>query len=169
MLDSRAKIDKLIKHMGKDPSYFIIIRDIFDRLHSEYSYLTSETGKHEPYAKICRNYKNFEDFLIRYDYDNVITRQIAYNLPLDDDSFKIVEDFFKNFTVGAMHNLQETAMDIWRKCYGWLADCSNESFFKNENKNKQETKIQDISAQAKEQFLLKTKWDRKLYAYLSQT
>ncbi len=170
MMDSRNEVDKLISRINKQPVYFTTIRDVFDRLYSEYSYLNNQISSHEPFRENLQNYKNFEDFLIRSnDYDNIITRQIAYNLPLDDDSFKIVKDFFKNFTIETMQNLQETAIDIWQQCYGWAADCTGESFFKNENKNKKEIKIQDISDQAREHFLSKTEWDRKLYAYLSQT
>ena len=170
MLDSRKIVDKLVEHIGSQPVYFTIIRDIFDRLYSEYSYLNNDMSSHEPFRNSVSNYQNFEDFLIKSEsYSNIITKHIAYNMSLNEDSFRLVTDFFKEFTIGTMQNIQEVATAVWTQCYGWCADCTNQSFFKNENTKKENITILDISDQAQKQFLLKTEWDRKLYAYLSQT
>lgn len=169
MLDSRMQADKLISHMNKQPAYFAIIRDVFERLHSEYSYLTNNISDHEPTKESYENYNSFQDFLINSDtYDNQITRHIAYNLELNDKSFNSVKLFFDDFTIGSMNNIYKTAKSIWKSCYGWLDDCEDQSFYKNENKYKSKITMNDISDQAKEQFKTKTEWDRKLYEYLSQ-
>ena len=167
MIDSRTQVDKLLSHMNKQPEYFTITRDVFERLYSEYSYLTNSISDHEPTKKAYENYNDFEDFLINSNtYNNQITRHIAYNLELNDKSFDSVRLFFDNFTIGGMNNIREIAKNIWKTCHGWAADCENESFYKNENKHKSKIKEKDISLQAEEQFKIKTEWDRKLYDYL---
>ena len=88
---------------------------------------------------------------------------------LDENSFSMVKEFFSNFIIGKMDNIHETAINIWEKCYGWSIDYKDNGLFdKNENTNKKKLLIEDISQEAREQFLQKTEWDRKLYAYLSQ-
>jgi hypothetical protein len=169
MLDSRNQVDKIISYINKQPIYFTIIRDIFQRLYSEYSYLTSSAADHEPSNNLYKSYANFEDFLIKSNnYDNIITKQVAYNMPLDNTAFKMVENFFSNFVIGTMQSLEATATNVWKQCYGWAANGENETFLKNENRNKLKINIDNISYQAKQQFLSNTQWDRKLYAYLSQ-
>jgi hypothetical protein len=164
MLDSKNQVDKLLSHMNKQPEYFTITRDVFERLYSEYSYLTNSISDHEPTKEIYKNYISFEDFLINSNtYNNQITRHIAYNLELNEKSFSSIRLFFDNFTIGTMNNIHKTATSIWKICYGWAADCTDQSFYKNENKNKLKIKV---SPQAEEQFKIKTEWDRKLYDYL---
>lgn len=170
VVDSKDEVDKLILYINKQPIYFTIIRDIFQRLYSEYCYLHSQLAisNKEIFAKAYDEYNNFEDFLIRSDINNSITRQISLDSPLNKDSFENVKKFFDKFKVGNIQNIEQTAIDVWKQCYGWTAEYKNQELFKNKNKNKQEISIQDISGQAREQFLSKTEWDRKLYAYLSQ-
>lgn len=170
MNESRKEVDKLLSYINKKPFYFTIIRDIFQRLYSEYSYLVSDISNHEPSAKFYRQYDNFEKFLIEFNgYDNQISRQITYGLPLDSKSFEQVKSFFDDFTIANMQNIKETAIKVWEKCYEYVDDCDNDNlFYRNKNVNKKKIIIDEISKDARKQFLIKTEWDRKLYDYLSQ-
>jgi len=169
MLESRNEVDKFVSCIEQKPRYFVIIRDVFDRLYSQYCYLKSEISSHENTRQSVANYNDFEDFLINAEnYTNMITGHIAYNLVLDDNSFDKVKEFFSNFTIGTMESIHKTAMDIWNDCHDLPKRLSRNNFYRNANKDKKNISINDISDKAKKQFLLKTKWDRKLYAYLSQ-
>ena len=169
MLESRNTVDEFLSYIEQKPAYFVIIRDVFDRLYSQYCYLKSEISSHEKSRQSVANYNDFEDFLINAEnYTNMITRHIAYNLVLDDNSFDKVKEFFGNFTIGTMESIHKTAIDIWNDCHDLPKTLSRNDFYRNANKDKKNISINDISDKAKEQFLLKTKWDRKLYAYLSQ-
>lgn len=170
LLDSRWEVDKLLKYIKKEAVYFTIVRDIFDRLYSEYSYLTNKISKHEKTHNSYIQYSSFEKFLIEYtDYSNIICSHISFGNILDENSFTTIKEFFNNFIIGSMDSIHETAIKVWEKCYGWSARYDNDSLFdKNENTSKKNISIDNISPEAREQFLLKTEWDRKLYAYLSQ-
>lgn len=169
MLDSKHEVDRLLVYINKRPVYFTIIRDVFQRIYSEYYYLINHNAKHEPLHKLYQQYDSFENFLIHSNYyENQVTKHIVYNLPLNDTSFKKAQEFFDGFIFGDMKNLQNVATNVWIQCYGWADDCSRESFFKNENVNKKPLTLNTMSDEAIKQFLLKTKWDRKLYAYLAQ-
>jgi len=170
LLHSRREVDKLLKYIKKEAVYFTIVRDIFDRLYSEYSYLINSMSNHETTHEYYRSYHDFEQFLIQSNgYNNQISRQIAYNIPLDNNSFENVKRFFDDFTIADMQNIKETAIKVWEKCYGWSDGCDNDNlFYRNKNTDKKNLLIENISTEAREQFLIKTKWDRKLYAYLSE-
>ena len=169
MGESRKEVDKLLSYIHKKPAYFIVIRNVFQRLYSEYAYLSSAISQHEPSFNSYEKYNNFEKFLIEFDgYDNQISRQIIPGVPLDDKSFEQVKSFFDDFTISTMQNIKLTAIKVWQECYGWSANDNNDNLFpRNKNINKKKLSIEDISKEAREQFLIKTEWDRKLYAYLS--
>lgn len=168
MSESRKEVDKLLAYINKKPVYFTIIRDVFQRIYSEYAYLVDDMSNHEPTHEYYRLYHDFEQFLIQSNrYDNQISRQIAYNIPLDNNSFENIKRFFDDFTIGNMHNIKEIAIKIWEKCYGWAATCDDDNlFYRNKNTNKKKMLIENISTEDREQFLIKTEWDRKLYHYL---
>lgn len=170
LLDSRREVDKLLQHIKKEPVYFTIIRDVFDRVYSEYSYLINKISIHEKTHNSYSQYSSFENFLIESeDYSNIICSHISFGNILDENSFSMVKEFFNNFIIGKMDNIYETAINIWEKCYGWSISYKDNGLFdKNENTNKKKLLIEDISQEAREQFLQKTEWDRKLYDYLSQ-
>lgn len=170
MLDSKRKVDELVRHINKKPVYFTVIRNVFQRLYSEYAYLTDMISDHEPSAAIYRNYNNFDKFLIEFDgYDNLITRQIAFGSELNNKTFDSVKTFFDNFTIADMKNIHSVSVNIWLKCYNFIPEIDQTLFYKHDNKKKKHITINDISVLAKEKFLQKTEWDRKLYAYLSHT
>lgn len=169
MSESRKEIDKLLAYINKKPVYFTIIRDVFQRIYSEYAYLSSAISQHEPSFNAYAEYENFEEFLIKCNtYNNLICRQIIPGVLLDDKSFEQVKSFFDDFTISTMQNIKLTAIKVWQECYGWSANDNNDNLFpRNKNINKKKLSIEDISKEAREQFLIKTEWDRKLYAYLS--
>lgn len=170
MGDSRKQVDELLSYINKKPVYFTVIRDVFQRLYSEYAYLSSTMSQHEPSFNKYAEYESFEEFLIKCNtYNNSICKQIMPDVTLDDKSFEQLKSFFDDFTIATMQNIKLTAIKVWKQCYGWTAEYKNKKLLTNKNKNKQKINIQDISDQAREQFLSKTEWDRKLYAYLSQT
>jgi hypothetical protein len=169
MSESRKEVDKLLAYINKKPVYFTIIRDVFQRIYSEYAYLVDDMSNHEPTHEYYRLYHDFEQFLIQSNrYDNQTSRQIAYNISLDNNSFENIKRFFDDFIILTMQNIKEAAIKVWQECYGWSANCDNDNLFpRNKNINKKKLSIEDISKEAREQFLIKTEWDRKLYAYLS--
>ena len=171
MIESRKQVDQLLCYINKKPIYFTTIREIFDRLYSEYSYMLDSMSDHEPDLANYRGYDNFEKFLIECEaYNNIISRHIAYDIVLDKKSFENVKVFFDHFTISTMQSIKETAIRVWQQCYGWVGDCTDDSiFYKNKNINKKKLLFDDISLKAKDKFLSQTEWDRELYAYLSQT
>lgn len=147
---------------------YIILRDVFGKAKSFYSYITSDISKHEPTHGIIKG--SFEDYIKSDLFISNWEGRNLMNIPdseiYTEEDHKKFNSLLKEFNVFDVKKTDQMIAKIFSKL-----NISKEDFpahftdpKKNQNHAKIEESFNDLSEEAQEVFLEKSKYDNQIFA-----
>ena len=170
------KSSLIFKELDKynlSPKSYMTIRNTFERFKSLYNYLLSDNSEHEKIDKELRN-MSFEN-LIKIEPNWITSRILGINRKLIYNDYLLAIDILEKFYIRDLKSIDDIIKDIYTHIY----NIDNKTIIqliskfypgskKNESIKKHNTNFQNLSKQAKLQFLNNNRFDIALYAYFTQ-
>lgn len=150
-----------------DADKYIILRDVFQKAKSFYSYITSDISKHEPTHGIIKG--SFEEYIISEQFLCNWESRNLLNIPnskiYTEEDHEKFHSLLKEFNVFDIKKTDQMITEIFSKL-----NTSKEDFpshftdpMKNQNHAKIDESFNDLSSKTQEVFIEKTKYDNQVH------
>ena len=161
--------DMLPVHNTDSLYKFTILRDVFERSLSLFSYLNSQESRHEVTHKtIPHTYGEYVDSI--YIEDSWLIRKLINHddaKPIDDVAFDKACSVLDNINIYDFNgDITSYVSNIFEKCTGITSPLSTDGLadaYKNVTQHKVNVDFNDLDLRTRKKFLDRTYWDRKIY------
>lgn len=153
----------------KTPLNFLILRDAFSRQQSLYYYLTGEESSHEPtYGSIKQ--ESFLDYIQSDDLEDSWLIRVVSGMRAEEaisrDWFNLTTSFLDShdFEIKSIKDTDLLINKVLFNCFNnEVIKTDREQALKNASAKSTKITIDDLAEEAKQKFLERTHWDRKIY------
>jgi len=150
-----------------EPYEFLLLREVYSRILSIYSYLTSPESSHEPTSGLFGN-KTFIEYLNSDQLESSWLIKSLLNLPevtvINENHYRNACDILEGMLVCGVSATDSCLSTVFKKCHDFQnIELSNQKIYRNKTNKKTEQPFNTLDEATKAHFIQQTKWDRLLY------
>lgn len=161
--------EEIYKKLNKniEPFEFLVLRDVYERILSLFSYLKSPQSSHESTNNIFGDMSLIDYLNSHYLEGSWLIRsllKIPDETPITKEHFDNTCEILDNFLISDIKKVDSLILEVFNECYN-VKNCiiNQNEIFSNKTKDKIKHSFNSLNQKTKEHFNNQTKWDFKIY------